>query len=151
MNVAVGSDHRGRAIRPRVVKMLQELGHTVILFGCSGNEPEDYPDVAIQAAGLVSRGQADRAVLLAASGMGMCIAANKLPRVRATVCVDEWTAALSRRSFDSNVLCLSAEMLSDAQIATILAIWMDVEFEGGRHLRRIEQILAAEREISSGR
>ncbi len=146
MKVVVGSDRRGFAVRPEVVQVLQDLGHEVLLIGSPGRDSEDYPVVAFRAAGMVSRGEADRAILLAASGMGMCIAANKLPRIRAAACVDEWMAAVSRRSFDANVLCLAAELFGDVQIAGMLAIWMGTEFEGGHHLRRIEKILAAERE-----
>ena len=147
MRVAVGSDHRGYAVRRQIAKVLQDFGHDVLLTGSSAGEVEDYPDVAIRAAGMVSRGEVDRAVLLAASGMGMCIAANKMPGVRAVVCVDDWMAAMSRRSFDANVLCLSAEMLGNDQIADMLGVWMATKFEGGRHLRRIEKILAAEGEL----
>ncbi len=147
MRVAVGCDHRGCAVRSHTAKVLRELGHSVLLIGSSAGESEDYPDVAFQAAAMVSRGDADCAVLLAASGMGMCIAANKFPGIRAAVCVDDWMAAVSRRSFDANVLCLSAEMLGNGQIASMLGVWMATRFEGGQHLRRIEKILAAERAL----
>jgi ribose 5-phosphate isomerase B len=145
MKIAVGSDHRGHAIRAQAAKVLEHLGHEVVLFGSPEGKVEDYPDVAFAAAGMVSRGEADRAVLLAASGIGMCIAANKLPGVRAAVCIDDWMAVVSRQSFDTNVLCLSAEMFEDGQLLNLLGLWMCTEFEGGRHGRRIEKILAAER------
>lgn len=141
MKVAIGSDHRGTRVVPQVAKILQELGHVALL----AEESNDYPDVAFPVAGMVSRGEVDRAILLAASGMGMSIAANKVLGIRAVVCVDAWMAALSRRTFDANVLCLSAEMLGEVQLARVLAVWLATEFEGGRHSRRLEKIAAAER------
>jgi ribose 5-phosphate isomerase B len=146
MRIAVGSDHRGYAIRIKLVDLLQRLGHDVIDVGAKESGPVDYPDIARDGAGLVSRGEVDRCILVCGTGLGMCIAANKMPGVRAAPCHDDLTAEMSRRHNDLNVLCLSADMLGERLIDRMVEIWLTTPFEGGRHARRLDKIAAMERE-----
>jgi len=149
MRIAVGSDHRGCAIRSKLIDLLERLGHEVFDVGTKECNPVDYPDIAYQVAKLVSTGQVSRGILVCGTGIGMCIAANKLPGVRAAPCHDDLTAEMSRRHNDLNVLCLSADMLGERLIDRMVEIWLNTPFEGGRHARRLEKIAALEREISA--
>jgi ribose 5-phosphate isomerase B len=144
MRIAVGSDHRGYAIRGKLIELLRQLGHDVVDMGSDSDEPVDYPDIAALVAGKVSRGEVERGILICGTGLGMCIAANKWPRVRAAPCHDDLTAEMSRRHNDLNVLCLSADLLGERLIDRMVGIWLDTAFEGGRHARRVEKIRALE-------
>jgi ribose 5-phosphate isomerase B len=146
MRIAVGADHRGYSIHNKVVDLLQKLGHDVLDMGTYGDDPVDYPDVAASVARLVSDGQVERGILICGTGLGMCIAANKFPNVRAAPCHDDLTAEMSRRHNDLNVLCLSADMLGERLVDRMIEIWLNTAFEGGRHARRVEKIAALERE-----
>jgi ribose 5-phosphate isomerase B len=146
MRIAVGADHRGFSIHNKVVELLKRLGHEVLDFGTFGEDPVDYPDVAADVARLVSEGKVDRGILICGTGLGMCIAANKFPNVRAAPCHDDLTAEMSRRHNDLNVLCLSADMLGERLIDRMIEIWLNTPFEGGRHARRVEKIARLERE-----
>jgi ribose 5-phosphate isomerase B len=140
MRIAVGSDHRGFQVKTKVVELLKSLSHDVLDVGTFGNESVDYPDVAALVGKKVSTGEVDRGILLCGSGIGMCIVANKFPGVRAAPCHDDLTAEMSRRHNDLNVLCLSADMLGEKLIDRMLDIWLNTEFEGGRHARRVDKI-----------
>ena len=140
MKIAIGSDHRGIEVKQRIVTSLQKQGHEVVDFGPKVTESVDYPDFAIPVAQAVGRKEADRGVLICGTGIGMCIAANKVPGVRAAPCHDSITAEMSRRHNDANILCLSADLLGDQLIDRMLHIWLETEFEGGRHARRVEKI-----------
>lgn len=146
MRIVVGSDHRGCSVKGKVVDQVRRLQHTVEDLGAQGEDPVDYPDVAALVASLVSRGEADRGILICGSGIGMAIAANKFPGVRAAPCHDDLTAEMSRRHNDLNVLCLSADMLGERLIDRMVEIWLKTEFEGGRHARRVEKISLLERQ-----
>lgn len=146
MNVAIASDHRGFHLKERVVSLLKAKGHSVTDEGPSSEESVDYPDFAALVARKVSAGAADRGILICGTGIGMAIAANKFPGVRAAACADEVTAELSRRHNDLNVLCLSGDLLSSRTTERLVEIWMDTEFEGGRHQRRIDKIRQLEHE-----
>ena len=140
MKIAVGSDHRGFDVKRRVVQFLQQLGHQVIDLGPEGSESVDYPDFAFQVAQAVGSKQVDRGVLICGTGIGMCIAANKVRGVRAAPYHDSITAEMSRRHNDSNVLCLSADLLGEDLIDRMVRIWLETDFEGGRHARRVDKI-----------
>ena len=145
MNIAVGSDHRGVETRHRVVEVLKALGHEVCDTGTDSTESIDYPDIAAAVAARVSRGEAERGILICGTGIGMAISANKFPGVRAAPCHDDITAEMSRRHNDLNVLCLSADLLGEKLIARMIELWLKTPFDGGRHSRRIEKIAAQER------
>ena len=109
-------------------------------------EAVDYPDVASLVAPLVSQGQVDRGILVCGTGLGMCIAANKFSGVRAALCHDDLTAEMSRRHNDTNVLCLSADLLGERLIDRMIELWLSTPFEGGRHARRVEKITDLEQQ-----
>jgi ribose 5-phosphate isomerase B len=140
MRIAVGSDHRGVTMRANLVELLRGLGQEVVDIGSHGPEPVDYPDVAAEVGWKVARREVDRGILICGSGLGMCIAANKIPGVRAGPCYDDVTAEMSRRHNDLNVLCLSGDMLGDRLVDRLVEIWLKTPFEGGRHARRLRKI-----------
>jgi ribose 5-phosphate isomerase B len=144
MKIAIGSDHRGYEVKRRIVSLLKQLGHEVLDVGPGGKESVDYPDYAFQVAEAVSTGKVQRGILVCGSGIGMCIAANKVRGVRAAPCHDSITAEMSRRHNDANVLCLSADLLGEELIDRMVRIWLETEFESGRHARRVEKILRFE-------
>jgi ribose 5-phosphate isomerase B len=150
MKIAIASDHRGYHLKEKVISLLRSKGHEVIDDGPATDESVDYPDFAALVASKVSSGDADRGVLICGTGLGMAITANKFPRVRAAACVDEVTAELSRRHNDVNVLCLSGDLLSSRSTERLVEIWMNTEFEGGRHQRRLEKILEVEKSQHMG-
>jgi len=145
MRIAIGSDHRGFAVKSKLVELLKRLGQEVIDAGPQTIESVDYPDIASIVAGQVSKRAVDRGILICGTGIGMSIAANKFPGVRAAPCHDDLTAEMSRRHNDLNVLCLSADMLGEKLIDRMVEIWLKTDFEGGRHARRLEKIAEIER------
>ncbi len=145
MNIAIGSDHRGFEAKSRIVSILQRLGHEVLDVGPQVRESVDYPDFAFDVAQAVSAGRAERGILICGTGIGMCIAANKVSGVRAAPCHDCITAEMSRRHNDANVLCLSADLLGEELIDRMVRTWLETPFEGGRHARRVEKIASYER------
>jgi ribose 5-phosphate isomerase B len=145
MHIAVGANHSGYFLRAKVIEMLQQLGHQVLDVGVCDSKPVDYPDIAALVAGKVSNGEMERGILLGGTGMGMCIAANKLAGIRAVVCHDDVTAEISRRHNDANVLCMSAALLGESLIHRLIETWLATPFEGGRHIRRLEKISLLER------
>jgi len=141
MKIALGSDHRGYAVKNRIATLLRQLGHEVTDLGvASGDASVDYPDYAFEVASCVGSGRVDRGVLICGTGIGMCIAANKVSGVRAACCHDIITTEMSRRHNNANVLCLSADMLGEELIDRMIRIWMTTEFDAGRHQRRVEKI-----------
>lgn len=146
MRIAIGCDHRGSAIIGKLVDLLRRLEHEVVDVGVHTEEPVDYPDIAAAVAQLVSKGEVERGILICGTGLGMCIAANKFPGVRAAPCHDDLTAEMSRRHNDLNVLCLSADLLGEKLIDRMVEIWLNTPFEGGRHARRVDKICTLERE-----
>jgi ribose 5-phosphate isomerase B len=146
MKIAIGSDHRGFDVKRRIVAVVQQLGHEVIDVGPAGRDSVDYPDYAFQVARAVGEGKVDRGILACGTGIGMCIAANKVRNVRAAPCHDSITAEMSRRHNDANVLCLSADLLGAELIERMVRIFLDTDFESGRHGRRVEKITRFESE-----
>ena len=140
MKIAIGSDHRGYEVKRRITSLLQQLGHEVLDTGPDRRENVDYPDFAFHVGQAVGEGRAQRGILVCGTGIGMCIAANKVKGVRAAPCHDSITAEMSRRHNDANVLCLSADLLGEELIDRMIRIWLETEFESGRHARRVEKI-----------
>jgi ribose 5-phosphate isomerase B len=147
MRFAIGSDHRGYHLKEQIIAMLRQKGHEVDDEGATGSESVDYPDFAALVAKKVSSGVVERGILICGTGIGMAIAANKFPGVRAAPCSDEVTAEISRRHNNLNVLCLSADMLSPRTVERMVDVWVSTPFEGGRHERRVEKIHLLEKEI----
>ncbi len=146
MNIAIGSDHRGFHVRSKVSELLARLGHTVHDVGTFSPDACDYPDIAAIVSAKVSSGEVERGILICGTGLGMCIAANKFPGVRAAPCHDDITAEMSRRHNDTNILCLPADLLGERLIDRMIELWLDTPFEGGRHQRRLDKIRKLERD-----
>ncbi len=139
MRIAVGSDHRGFNVKQHLVDALKKEGHEVVDFGV-GNDGSaaDYPDYAIPVAEAVTHAQAERGILICGTGFGMCIAANKVHGIRAVTCQNQLEAEMSRRHNNANILCMSGDILGQQLIDRIVAVWLNTEFEGGRHQRRLK-------------
>jgi len=144
MKLAISADHRGVGATRQLADRLRSQGHDVQLVGQLSGETCDYPDPAYAVGKAVAGGQVQLGVLLCGSGIGMCIAANKVKGVRAALVHDELTAEMSRSHNDANVLCLSADLLGQRLIEKIVDIWMATPFQGGRHDRRVRKISAIE-------
>ena len=144
MKIAVANDHRGVSAVEQVKAIVAQLNHETLDFSSTTEQPVDYPDLAYVAASAVSSGQADRAILICGTGIGMCIASNKVKGVRAALCYDELNARISRQHNDANVLCLSGDLLGSGMLRRIVEIWLTTDFSGGRHLRRVHKIQAIE-------
>ena len=132
MKIAIGSDHRGYDIKQQIMAIATELGHECIDVGTSDNNPVDYPDLAYLAATAVSKKEADRAILACATG------------IRAALCHDELSAQTSRDHNNANVLCLSADQVGVVLLRKMLEVWLNTDFSGGRHERRVRKIEAIE-------
>ncbi|MBA7706774.1 putative sugar phosphate isomerase YwlF [subsurface metagenome] len=144
MKIAVGSDHRGFEAKQLIKGIVAQLGHECIDFGTTNNDPVDYPDTAYQVAMAVSKKQADKGILACATGLGMSIAANKIKEIRAALCHDELSAQISRDHNDANVLCISGDQIGEVLLRKIVEVWLNTEFSGGRHQRRVKKITAIE-------
>ena len=144
MKVAIGSDHRGFEAKQQIKAIATELGHECIDFGTNDSNPVDYPDMAYLTANAVSKKQADRGILICATGIGMCMAANKMPGIRAA---QAWTpdiARLSRQHNNANVLCLAGNFLERSTAQEIVKTFLNSTFDGGRHERRVGKMMELE-------
>ena len=139
MRIAVGNDHRGCNLKETVIKVIMEAGHTLHDFGCYTDDAVDYPDIAAQVAEGIVRGEFDRGILICATGIGMCIAANKVRGIRAAQCYDVFTAHRARLHNNAQICCLAAEE-EDTKVKVIVADFLKTEFEGGRHQKRLDKI-----------
>ena len=140
MRIAVGADHRGFALKEELKVWLAARGHSVTDCGPASAERVDYPDYAFKVARAVARRRADRGILVCSTGIGMSIAANKVPGVRAALPSSVRLARLSREHNDSNVLCLGADFVSRAEARRIVGRWLKTEFAGGRHAKRVAKL-----------
>lgn len=138
MLIAVGSDHRGRELKNEILSHLAERGYSAIDGGPTDDSPVDYPDIAVDIAEGVSRGDYDFGILVCGTGIGMSIAANKVPGARAALCCDTFMAMRSRQHNDANILCLGADR--PQPVADIVDTFLTIGFEGGRHIKRIEKL-----------
>ena len=143
--VALGADHGGFKLKECLKGYLRELGYEVVDCGTSSTESVDYPDLALAVAELVSQGRTWRGILVDGAGIGSCMAANKVPGVRAAMCYDQSTALNSREHNDANVLTLGAGLIGETLARQIVKIWLETPFGGGRHARRVEKIMETER------
>lgn len=147
MKIMIGSDHHGIEMRLNLGRIVTLLGHEVLDFGPTTEKPEsvDYPDVAAPIARAVSNREVDRGILICGTGIGMSIVANKFRGVRAAPVVDVFSAELSRRHNNLNVLCLSGDMLSEVMINDVVNTWLKTDFsEETRHVRRLKRIAEIE-------
>jgi ribose 5-phosphate isomerase B len=145
MKIAIGSDHRGLELKARVVKLVQDNGSEIKDFGAFTEARVDYPNIAEAVGKAVVAGQYDKGILICGTGIGMCIAANKVKGVRAALALTELMACRSRQHNDANILCLGAEN-DDSQLAQMIKAFLTCQFEGGRHEDRVKMMTAIENE-----
>jgi ribose 5-phosphate isomerase B len=144
--VAIGSDHAGFEAKASASRVLDALGADVLDKGTHGAESVDYPDFGAAVGRAVASGEADCGVLVCGSGIGIAIAANKIPGVRAAVCWNEETARLARQHNDANVLCLGARFVEPELAGRMIRAFVETEFEGGRHQRRVDKLAKLDEE-----
>jgi ribose 5-phosphate isomerase B len=145
MRIAMGSDHAGFLLKENIKAFLVDEGHEVVDHGTDSEEPVDYPAFIAAAAHAVGNGECERGIVMGGSGQGEQIAANKVHGVRAALCHDLFLAGLSRRHNDANVLSMGGRIVAPAYAREIVRVWLTTEFEGGRHVARLEQIASIER------
>jgi ribose 5-phosphate isomerase B len=145
MRIALGSDHAGFPLKEGIKEFLVDQGHDVADYGTDSERPVDYPAFIAAAAHAVGNGECDRGIVMGGSGQGEQIAANKVHGVRAALCHDLFLAELSRRHNDANVLSMGGRVVAPAYAEEIVRVWLAAEFEGGRHVPRLEQIASIER------
>ena len=138
MKVAIGCDHGGLDLKDTVKSVLIELGHEIDDQGCNSSESVDYPNFANAVSSLVKDGNCERGILICGTGIGMSMAANRIPGIRAALCHEMFSARMSREHNDANILCLGARVIGQGLAAEIVRTWMTTDFAGGRHQRRIE-------------
>jgi ribose 5-phosphate isomerase B len=146
--VAMGSDHGGYRLKEALKPLLESMGLTARDVGVSEEKPADYADIAHMVAKLVVSGSAARGVIIDGAGIGSCMAANKVPGIRAALCYDKASAKNGREHNDSNVLTLGARLLTQTQAEDVLRTWLETPFAGGRHQARVQKIMDIERQYS---
>jgi len=146
MRIAIASDHAGYETKEKIKLLLKELKHSVEDLGPANTDSVDYPDYALKVAQGVGVGKYERGILICGTGLGMCITANKVKDVRAATCHNQFTAEMSRRHNDANILCLGAKVVASEEIEPIIKIWLATPFEGGRHARRVDKIKQIEKD-----
>lgn len=144
-DIALGADHGGFPLKQELSRFLTGLGYRVQDCGTGTPESVDYPDYAVAVAQLVASGRAWRGIMIDGAGIGSCMAANKIPGVRAAMCYDQATAVNSREHNDANVLTLGAGLIGPALARQIVQTWLETEFGGGRHARRVNKIVDIDR------
>ena len=142
--IAIGSDHRGFALKKRIMPFLQNAGHSYQDFGCYNTAPVDYPDIAQKVGEAVVSGDFDQGILICQTGIGMSIAANKIKGVRAALCHNTLAAQRTRQHNDANVLCLRGENIDTESALKIVKTFLATDFEGGRHIQRVNKTRALE-------
>lgn len=140
MKIAIGSDHAGFQYKERIKEFLTILGHDVKDFGTDSEAPVDYPLFCRPVALAVARGEVDRGVVLGGSGNGEAMTANRVKGVRCALCWNTKSAELGRKHNDANVISLGQRMMTEEEALEIVRVWLNTEFEGGRHIRRIEEL-----------
>ena len=138
--IVIASDHAGVDLKASIVELIGEAGLEVRDLGPEDTASVDYPDFAHAVAGAVAAGEAERGILICGTGIGMSLAANRHPRVRAALCHDAFTAEMARRHNDANVLCIGARATGPGVVEQIVRIFLETDFEGGRHQRRVDLI-----------
>ena len=140
MKIALGCDHGGYELKQFVMKTLEKLGYEYEDFGCYSTESCDYPDFGAAAARAVAEGKCDRGIVICTTGIGISIAANKVKGIRCAHCTDSLSAEMTRRHNDANVLALGAGITGPNLAKRIVEVFLNTEFEGGRHARRVGQL-----------
>ncbi|MBQ3496756.1 MAG: ribose 5-phosphate isomerase B [Oscillospiraceae bacterium] len=144
MNIAMGCDHGGYALKERIKKYLTEKGHTIVDCGTDSTESCDYPVYGEAAARKVASGECERGIVVCTTGIGISISANKVRGIRCALCSDAFSAEMTRRHNDANVLALGAGIVGGNLAERIADVFLSTEFEGGRHARRVDRMMAIE-------
>ena len=144
MKIAIASDHGGFDLKEQVKAWLQEMGHEVEDFGCHSKESCDYPDFGAAAARAVASGQCERGIVICTTGIGISITANKVKGIRCALCSEPWSAEMTRRHNNANMLAMGAGAVGPLLARRIVETFLTTEFEGGRHQRRVDKITAVE-------
>jgi len=150
MKIAIGSDHAGFRYKERIKSWLASQGHEVTDFGTNSEEPVDYPLFIRPVAESVARGEHERGVVLGGSGNGEAITANRVPGIRCAVCWNRESAQLASKHNDANLISLGQRLIPEAEVLEIVRVWLETEFEGGRHARRIAMIDESEPPVVAG-
>ncbi len=144
MKIALGCDHGGYDLKQHVIKVLKGLGHEIEDFGCHSKESCDYPDFGGAAARAVAEGSCDRGIVICTTGIGISIAANKVQGIRCAHCADCLQAEMTRRHNDANMMAIGAGFTGPNMAERMVEVFLSTEFEGGRHARRVEKMMALE-------
>lgn len=151
MRIALGCDHGGFPLKQRIVSVIQAAGHTVVNCGTDSDCTVDYPDYALRVGQIIVAGEADRGILLCGSGVGISVAANKIPGIRAGVCHDIYSAHQGVEHDDMNVLCLGARIVGEEVAVELVRAFINAQFtREERHLRRLNKVLQIERDAVAG-
>ena len=145
MKIAIGADHAGFELKESLKTYLRNEGYEVIDCGTNSRESVDYPDYGLKVAENVSRKKVEAGLLICSTGIGQSIVANKVPGIRAALCINEDQARFSRLHNDANIIVLGAKYTNENEAEKILALWLTTDFEGGRHQRRVNKIKEIER------
>lgn len=137
--IIIGSDHAAYQMKETIKAYLENQGYTVQDIGPQGIESVDYPDFGIAVASAIASGEQEKGILMCGTGLGMSMVANRFPGVRAALCNDTFSAALSRRHNDANILVMGGRVIGDVLAQEIVTVWLDTDFEGGRHQDRISK------------
>lgn len=144
MKIALGCDHCGYELKQHIKMVLEKLGHEAEDFGCSSKESCDYPDFGAAAARAVAEGRCDRGIVVCTTGIGISIAANKVKGIRCAHCADCLQAEMTRRHNDANMMAIGAGFTGPNMAERMVEVFLATEFEGGRHARRVEKMMALE-------
>jgi ribose 5-phosphate isomerase B len=149
MKLAIGCDHGGFELKEEILKFIKTIANIQVSdFGPATKESVDYPDFGAKVAKAVSTGAMDRGILICGTGIGMSIVANRFPNVRAALCHDHFTAQMSREHNDANVLVMGERVIGKGVALEIAKTWLDTEFAGGRHLKRLDKIRDIEKSVA---
>ena len=145
MKIVIGNDHTAVEMKKEITRYLEEKGHTIINIGTDSSESIDYPIYGEKAAQMVVRGEVDCGILICGTGVGISLAANKVPGIRAVVCSEPYSAKLSKQHNNTNILAFGARVIGVETAKMIVDEWLNAEFEGGRHQRRVNMIMEIEK------
>lgn len=146
MKIALGSDHGGYELKEYIKEVLEKLGHTYVDFGCNSLESCDYPDFGAAAARAVAKGECERGIVVCTTGIGISITANKVKGIRCAHCADCLEAELTRRHNNANMLAIGAGFTGKNMTERMVEVFLTTDFEGGRHERRVNKMMAVEEE-----
>lgn len=140
MIIPIASDHAGFPAKEIVKKILEEMGHTPVDYGTHSEDSVDYPDFAVKVSEVINSGEHEQGILVCGSGQGVCMTANKYPKVRAGLVYSTKAAKMTRLHNNANIMCLPGRELNETEIKEIMEAWFATNFEGGRHERRVNKI-----------